>query len=155
MVKPRKKFLIFIISAFIVVLADQLAKFAIKNKKINLIGELVKLEYSENSGAGFSLLQGQTAMLIWFAFIVIGLIIYYYDKIPEKIVLYPALVLGGAVGNLIDRISYGYVIDFVDFNFWSGYFLKIYWKIWPSFNIADLAVFIGVIGLIVYFWKKK
>lgn len=156
MVNFDKKSLIFIFSVLFVVLADQLAKLIIKNSKtVYLIGDFLKLELSKNYGAGFSLMQGQTPLLIWFSILVIGLIVYYYDKIPEKIAIYPALVLGGAIGNLIDRISYGYVIDFVDFNLWKGYFLNIYFKIWPSFNIADLAVFIGVIGLIAYFWKKK
>lgn len=151
----NKKPYIFIIAALLVILFDQLTKLSmVKYQKINLIGEFFKFEFSKNYGAGFSLLQGYTDLLIWFSVIVIGLIIYYYDKMPKKTALCFSFILGGAIGNLIDRISYGYVIDFVDINVWHGYFLNIYWKIWPSFNIADLAVFIGVIGLIAYYWKK-
>ena len=51
-------------------------------------------------------------------------------------------ILGGTIGNLIDRIAYGFVIDFLDF------------RIWPVFNVADSFVTIGVIGLIIYLWKK-
>lgn len=155
MVRLEKKFLMFICPALIVVFLDQLTKLLIQKKgSINIIGDFFKLELSKNYGAGFSLLQGQTALLIWFSVFAIGLIIYYYDKIPEKIIIYPSLVLGGAVGNLIDRVGFGYVVDFIDLNIWKGYVMNIYFKIWPAFNLADLAVFIGVIGLVLYFWKK-
>ena len=53
------------------------------------------------------------------------------------------LLIGGIIGNLIDRIMLGYVVDFIDF------------RIWPVFNLADSFVTISVIGLIFYLWKKK
>jgi len=66
---------------------------------------------------------------------VIAVIIYYFDKIPNKdrfLQFSIALVLGGAIGNLIDRIVLGYVIDFIDLTFW------------PAFNVADSAITLGV-----------
>ena len=80
-----------------------------------------------------------------FLLLIIGIIIYYYDKIPKNkyAEISAALILGGAVGNLIDRVLRGHVIDFIDL------------RIWPSFNIADTAISIGAIGLILYLIKKK
>jgi signal peptidase II len=82
---------------------------------------------------------------MWFSIIVIGVILYIYDRLPkEKLVQIPlALVLGGTFGNLIDRFRFGFVIDFLDF------------RIWPAFNLADMAITIGVIGLIIYLLFKK
>ncbi|GAJ17757.1 unnamed protein product, partial [marine sediment metagenome] len=84
-------------------------------------------------------------LLLWFAIIVVGVILYLYDKIPDEtqIQIFTALILGGTLGNLIDRIKFGYVIDFLDF------------QIWPAFNLADSAITIGVIGLIIYLIRKK
>ncbi|GAF74610.1 unnamed protein product, partial [marine sediment metagenome] len=98
----------------------------------------------KNTGAAFGILKNQTLLLIWFSVIVIGVILFYMDKIPkDKIVqIFTALILGGTISNLIDRLRLGYVIDFINF------------KIWPAFNIADAAVTIGAIGLIIYFLRK-
>jgi signal peptidase II len=71
-------------------------------------------------------------------------IIYYYAKIPSKPwpqVLW-ALFLGGVLGNLIDRLFRGYVIDFIDLGFW------------PAFNVADASITVSVIGLIIWYWKN-
>ena len=84
-------------------------------------------------------------VLIFISVAVIGIILYNFDKIKNKETLLQVLVgfvLGGTIGNLIDRLAYGYVIDFLDF------------RIWPIFNFADSFVTIGVIGLIIYLWRK-
>jgi len=156
MVRLEKKDTIFLIIVFIVVLADQITKFIFRNSEIaiRLIGNLLLLTPSKNYGAGFSLLQGKASLLIWFAIFVVGVIVYYYYNIPNKLRIYVALLLGGTIGNLIDRVTFGYVTDFIDINIWNGYVWGIYFKIWPAFNIADIAIFTGVIALIVYYWKK-
>ena len=126
-------------------------RFLKKNPEVDLLILDVKMDppdsihFTKNYGAGFGILQGQTSILIFIAVFVVGLILFYYDRIPEKpfIVVSVALILGGVVGNLIDRIVLGYVTDFV--RFW----------IWPSFNIADVAASLGVLGLIVYLLKKE
>ena len=77
--------------------------------------------------------------------IIIGILYYFCrDKKNHKLFTIPlALVFGGALGNLLDRVMYGFVIDFIDFNFW------------PAFNIADSAITVGVIFLIIYVIKNK
>lgn len=129
----------FLLIAFAVVLLDQILK-------ILIIKQILPIPFSTNTGAGFGILQGMTDVLIWISIAIIGLITYYHDKIAleDKYVhMSVALILGGAVGNLIDRIRLGYVIDFINL------------RIWPSFNIADAAITVGAIGLIYYSIKKK
>jgi len=115
------------------------------HQSIPLINNILHLTYIQNTGAGFGILKGSNTTLIFISLIIIGIILFYFDRIiKEKPTHIPvALILGGAVGNLIDRIFLGHVIDFVDF------------RIWPAFNIADSAITIGALLLIIYFWKKE
>lgn len=131
----KKKVLVIFLTALLIILLDQLTKFLAEKYLITI----------HNTGAGFGLFKDSTTLLIWFSIIVIGAILYSYDKIPEKtsIQLFVGLLLGGTIGNLIDRLRLSYVIDFIDL------------KIWPSFNLADAAITIGVIGLIIYLIRKK
>ena len=146
----KNKYVTIFSTALIIILIDQLTKFLIKtnfhlNQSLPLIKNIFHLTYNHNYGAGFGILQQQTLILIFISIIVIGVILYYFDKIKEKEKLLQVLVgfiLGGTIGNLIDRATYGFVIDFLDF------------RIWPVFNIADSFATIGVIGLIIYLWKK-
>jgi len=114
------------------------------HQSIPLINNFLHLTYIQNTGAGFGILKGSNTILIFISLIIIGAILYYFNKITkEKSINLPiALILGGAIGNLIDRIFLGHVIDFMDL------------RIWPAFNVADSAITIGAIWLIIYFWKK-
>lgn len=146
----EKKHLAVFSTALVIVIIDQIAKFLIKanfqlNQTLPVINNIFHLTYVHNFGAGFGILQQQRWLLIFISIIVMGLIFYYLDKINKKerlLQLLAGFALGGTAGNLIDRIIYGYVTDFLDF------------RIWPVFNFADSFVTIGVIGLIIYFWKK-
>ena len=146
----KNKYIIVFSTAFIIVLIDQITKFLIKinfqlNQSLPLIKNIFHLTYIRNFGAGFGILQQQKWILIFISIIVIGVIFYYLDRIKDKekfLQVIVGLVLGGTIGNLIDRVAYGFVVDFLDF------------RIWPVFNFADSFVTIGVIGLIIYLWKK-
>jgi len=146
----KNKYLTIFSITLIIVFIDQITKFLIKinfelNQTLPLLKNIFHLTYIHNFGAGFGILQQQRFILIFISIIVIGFILFYLDRIKEKERLLQILVgfiLGGTIGNLIDRIAYGYVIDFLDF------------RIWPIFNFADSFVTIGVIGLIIYFWRK-
>ena len=145
-----RKYLTIFSTALIIIIIDQVAKFLIKtnfqlNQTLPIISNIFHLTYIHNFGAGFGILQHQKYFLIFISIIVIGFIFYYLDRIRNNERLLQMLVgfvLGGTIGNLTDRIINGYVIDFLDF------------RIWPIFNFADSFVTVGVIGLIVYFWKK-
>ncbi len=144
----KKDILIASIS-LITVIVDQLAKYwATDNLKdiVPVIGSIFRLQLTTNTGAGFGVIKGYNALLIWVIIIIIGFLLYHYDKIPQKPYLWIsyALILGGAVGNLIDRILLGHVIDFLDF---------IYW---PAFNVADSAITVGaiIVGIYLIFEKE-
>jgi len=146
----ERKYHVVFSTALIIILIDQLSKFLIKsnfqlNQSVPIINNIFHLTYINNTGAGFGILKAQTLILIFVSIAVIGIIFYNFDKIKNKEILLQVLVgfvLGGTIGNLIDRMAYGHVIDFLDF------------QIWPIFNFADSFVTVGVIGLILYLWKK-
>ena len=146
----KNKYILIFSITLIVLLFDQITKFLIRinfelNQTFPIIKNIFHLTYIQNFGAGFGILQNQQWILIFVSLLVIGIIFYYIDRIKEKEMLLQVLVgfvLGGTIGNLIDKLIYGFVIDFLDF------------RIWPIFNIADSFVTIGVIGLIIYLWEK-
>ena len=137
----------FFTTALLLVAADQLSKLGIRSNLA--IGESLfevgffRLTRVHNAGAAFGLFQGQSFLLTIIALVgVAALLLYaffFHHRFPflgnwlGKLAL--GLVLGGTVGNLIDRVYLGYVTDFIDFNFW------------PAFNIADSAIVVGVIIL--------
>lgn len=140
----RKGYFVFLVAISVVVI-DQLTKYFAKriDSPIEIIKNFFYLKFTTNTGAGFGILKDYTPALIFFSIIILGLVIYYFDKIPDnKYVLASAgLFTGGLIGNLIDRIIYKRVTDFIDFSFW------------PSFNIADSCVCLGAAGLIIWMWK--
>lgn len=137
------------IYTFLLVVIDQVSKYIVS--RINSINSLhfvvidgfFNITYAENEGAAFSILQGKRIYFIIITFVVIiGLVIYLLKenaKGIEKICL--ILIMAGAIGNLIDRIIHGYVIDFLDFNIFGYDF--------PIFNVADSYITIGVILFIL------
>jgi len=148
----KNKNFIFFGIAFLVIFLDQLTKYLVKSnlslgQSIPVIKNFFSITLIKNFGIGFGMLNSPAArwILVCITIVIIGIILYYYKQIPEKylVLIAAALVLGGAIGNLIDRILLGFVIDFLDFT------------VWPAFNIADSAVTIGVICLIIYFITEK
>jgi signal peptidase II len=137
--------LFFVATTLAVVLLDRWTKqLAITHlyesgaRSVPVLGEYIRLTYVENRGAAFGLLQDQTYFFIVVGVVVIGVIIASYRYIPEPswlLNLCLGLQMGGAIGNLIDRVRDGYVVDFVDLTFW------------PVFNVADSAICVGVAGL--------
>ncbi|MBT4538984.1 signal peptidase II [Candidatus Woesearchaeota archaeon] len=127
-----------------VVLLDQLTKWLIISLQPQWHTRFVSINYIQNTGAGFGILQGQTLTLAILSIIIGIVLIGSYNKIDKKLMpqLLFALFLGGLIGNLIDRLFRKFVIDFINFSFW------------PAFNLADTALTIAAIGLIIYYWKK-
>ncbi|MBI2541725.1 signal peptidase II [Candidatus Woesearchaeota archaeon] len=139
-----------LLTAMIVALLDQLTKFLVRqnlqlNESAPIIKNIFHLTYVTNTGSAFGLFKGLNIFFILFSIIVIIAIFYCLKKIVknEKILqLSVGLLLGGTIGNLLDRIFHGAVIDFIDF------------RVWPVFNIADSAVTISAMLLIILLWKK-
>ena len=135
----KKRFLINVIIIIILVLIDQLTKQMLINKNICIIPNVLDLTYIQNSGAAFGI--GSNFFVMCSSIIIILLFMAYLYVDREKINnFFPyTLVISGAVGNLIDRIIRGYVIDFIDISFLN----------FPCFNIADICVVVGIVVLII------
>lgn len=144
MVKKRFVWLFSIISLAVVVL-DQVLKQLISITQPVVDLGILSIHLVHNTGAGFGILQGQTTSLGIISMVVAIVIIIFYRKIEEQQtpqILF-ALLLGGVVGNGIDRVLRKVVVDFIDFSFW------------PAFNIADMAITVSIIGLAIFYWNQK
>ena len=140
-------------TAFLVFLADYLTKFAavkvLVDEPINLIGDFLKLELVFNTGAAFSLATSKTIFLSVFAMAAAAGIFFFASRIDStRWALALGLILGGIFGNLTDRIFrspgglQGPVVDWISFSFW------------PTFNIADSGVVVGVMTIVWLIWKN-
>jgi signal peptidase II len=139
---------LFIGIAVAVIVLDQLAKaWLVANvqpgEAIEIVGDWLRLIHGRNDGGLFGLFGGSAAVLAIASLGVIGLIVAYHARARPNIVLSIALglLLGGAIGNLLDRIRYGYVVDFVDAGIGT---LRFY-----TFNVADSAITVAILLLIL------
>ncbi len=156
---PMRYFLLSLVTAA-VVLVDQLTKIEVMqsmqlHESIPIIPNFFNLTYIRNPGAAFGLLAGSSSAfrLVFFAFtslLALGLLGTILMRMPESdwIGQYSiAGILGGAIGNLLDRVRYGEVIDFLDF------YVNAYH--WPAFNVADAAITVGVVFLVLHYMLEK
>jgi signal peptidase II len=142
-----------LLSAFIVV-ADQATKWLVRrsldlHEYREIVSGLLSLSHVRNQGAAFGILADaalpyQAALFVSLSLVALGAIVLYARRLPATAALPQAalaLILGGALGNLIDRGAHGYVTDFV----------HVYWKqySWPDFNVADSAISTGVCLLLL------
>jgi len=128
-----------------VIIIDQLTKRIVEKNiflggRVNIIKGILDISHVSNNGAAFGILRGWNWIFIIITLIAIGFVFFYYRRFQESNWMRTSLgfLLGGAIGNLIDRIRIGHVTDFVDFRFW------------PSFNVADISVSIGAVMLLIY-----
>jgi signal peptidase II len=150
----RGKLSLFLVVAALVVGLDQLTKLWVRahlalGESLPLTDRL-SLTYIGNTGSAFGLLANQAFLLIIIGIaglLVILLFLRYLSVATTLSMVSIGLILGGAVGNLTDRLRFGYVTDFVDFRLWGNFH-------WPVFNIADAALTVGILALIYYFYKS-
>ena len=146
----RSQFDIFLslITVSSIVFADRVSKFFFSDllslgESLPIIRNVLHMTLVHNTGIAFGLFKNQGVVFIIIPIIAIILLvfnIYYYrnHKVLSRVYIVAfSLILGGAIGNLIDRIYFGYVVDFIDF------------RIWPVFNIADSAITIGAIIILL------
>ena len=144
-----------IIIYIILLCIDQISKLLVvnlltKTDSITIIKNFFYLTYINNDGAAFSILVGKRIFLILIAVLVIVMLIRYIKKnnIQNKLELVSiSLIIGGSLGNLMDRVIRGYVIDFLDF--------KIFNYNFPIFNLADTFIVIGVFLLLLKEIRKE
>ena len=138
-----------IIISVVSVIADQLSKYLVVHflkpiKTIPIISGLLDFTYVENYGAAYGSFQNKKIFLIGITAVLIAVLIYLVvsKKIEGKTLIYSfSLIIGGGIGNLIDRIRIGYVVDFIDVNPLFSF---------PVFNVADCCVVIGAAIFIIY-----
>lgn len=155
-----KRHFLFIAASAAVIAADQAAKWVILHlvplhETITVIPGFLNVVHFRNPGGAFGLFAGQSGFAMGMVFFIItlvalGLIIYLYKQTPagERLLAAGlAFVFGGAVGNLIDRLRFGNVVDFIDL------YVKDYH--WPAFNVADSAITLGVVIFAFYVIFRK
>lgn len=134
--------------------SDQLSKLWIRahlelGESLSITDRLSFI-YIENTGSAFGLLANQTFLIIIIsiaALLFILLFLRYLSPATTLSIVSIGLIMGGAVGNLIDRLRFGYVTDFIYFRLWGNFH-------WPAFNIADAAITVGVFVLIYSFYRS-
>ena len=143
----HKKVCLIILGIYIILL-DQITKAILIGKNTTVIPNVLNFTYTENTGVAFGIGSNNLLFIIIVNIIVLGMIIKFIKEREEQvnfsILISLILILSVGVGNLIDRIVRGYVIDFIDINLFN----------FPNFNIADISICIGIISLIVILYKS-
>ncbi len=132
--------------ASVALVLDQVTKIAVRarlepSETLPVIESVFHLTYVRNTGAAFGLMSGQQSLFVFTTlFILAGIGVFWWRARPRAFVLAASLglIVGGALGNFIDRVTLGRVTDFFDF------------RIWPVFNVADAALVMGAIGLFAW-----
>jgi len=155
-----KKYLLPTIVSLSVIILDQFTKYLIiksfaLHQSLTIIEHCLTIVHTRNRGIAFGLLSGQGSgikviFLITTSLLAIAFIFYLLKSLKGKqtyAIITLSLILGGAIGNLIDRIRWGEVVDFIDFH-WYHYH-------WPAFNCADSAISTGLVLLIIGMVTKR
>lgn len=144
--------LYFAIAALVVIIdqaSKRLAWELLQHRgSVDVIDGVLRFSLSKNTGAVFGILSGSTRILLIVTIISIAALIYFAYRMryaPAERRIYIGLILGGAFGNLIDRLAAGNVLDFIDMGIGSYR--------WPTYNVADIAVTIGAVLLIAGFMQ--
>ena len=140
-----------IIILFIILLIDQVTKFlvAMNDTFISVINNFFYIDYTSNTGAAFSILSGHNIILILISLVMCVVLYHFMYSYKEGTLTNLAfgMLFGGILGNLADRLFIGYVRDFISFKFGNYYF--------PTFNIADIGITVGVLLLFIVTIKEE
>lgn len=136
----------FIFIGTILIFIDQLIKYIVNNNILlgqpyPLIEDFLYITFVKNTGIAFGLFKNNNLFMIIIISIILIILLYFYKKEKNKVLtlnIAITILISGAIGNLVDRIFYGFIIDYIDFTFW------------PAFNLADSLIVIGSILLGIY-----
>jgi signal peptidase II len=141
---------VLLLTALALLIADQVTKALVVadlavGQRVNVIGDMVQIWHAQNRGAAFSLFQGGTLVFLVVSVLSIGLVVYFHRGLRDRspwlhVVL--GMVLGGTLGNFVDRLRQGYVTDWLSVGVGDTR--------WPTFNIADASVVVGIGILVLY-----
>lgn len=134
-----------------VIFADQFTKSWVLQRfqlgESRPITAFLSFTFVENTGTAFGLFQGNNRALLILSMVILGALLYAARGLSERGGWWGALgvsfVLGGAIGNMLDRMNHGRVIDFLDF------------KVWPVFNVADSAITVGAVAIAISLWFDR
>lgn len=156
----KKKHITLLLIGAGIILVDQLTKGLVMQKfllheNLEVIPGFFNLTYIRNTGGAFGVLAGEasrlrTGLFLAISCVALGIIFFLYTKIPPGKTWLDAglaMTFGGALGNLIDRLRFGEVVDFLDFHIGTWH--------WPAFNVADSAISVGVGIFCFYLLFKK
>ena len=147
--KSKKQITIIYIGAVLIVLMDQVLKILISHQllvleEIKIIPQFFSLQYVQNTGAAFGIFENNPIFLAIISLVILVLLtkfLYHEENISKFSIVGYSLLVGGLVGNLIDRIVHGFVIDYLSFNIFGYGF--------PVFNLADIGIVVGLGILII------
>jgi signal peptidase II len=154
-VTSRRVVLVAVVAVVVFVL-DRITKRAVDasvplGSSVEVVGQWVRISHVTNTGAAFGLLPGGTTLLSILSVGAVLAIVFYYRRLAADSRLIAATLgmqLGGAFGNLVDRIGQGYVVDFVDVGIPGG---PRFW----SFNVADSSIVVGIIAVTALLWWQE
>jgi len=137
----------------LVVILDQLSKRIVENsmnyfQRIDILGKILGFRYVHNRGVAFGMFSGVEGILIASisTTIIIGLLIFgviFKNRLSKIEQFFFGMIIGGALGNLIDRLRLGYVVDFIELPYW------------PVFNVADTSIVLGTILLLFLYYRRE
>ncbi len=141
------------VSLLIALILDQVSKAVIERQmvffeRIDILGSFLGLRYVRNTGIGFGLLSGLDPFLIGgIQLLIIGVVLLTVFRFRYEITgaeeFFVGMIIGGAFGNLVDRLRLGYVVDFVEM------------PLWPVFNVADSCIVIGAVLLLIAYYRRE
>ena len=141
---------VLLLTALAILVADQASKAVVVSslavgEKAELLGDVVQIWHAQNRGAAFSLFQGGTVIFLVVSVLSIGMVAYFYRSFRDRspwLHLVLGIVLGGTLGNFTDRLRQGYVTDWLSIGIGDTR--------WPTFNVADSSVVVGIGILVLY-----
>ncbi|MEZ0239900.1 MAG: signal peptidase II [Chloroflexota bacterium] len=142
--------LVLLLTALAILVADQATKAIVVSnlavgERAELLGDVVQIWHAQNRGAAFSLFQGGTIIFLVVSVLSIGMVAYFYRSFRDRspwLHLVLGIVLGGTLGNFTDRLRQGYVTDWLSVGIGDTR--------WPTFNVADSSVVVGIGILVLY-----
>ena len=142
--------------AVVVFVLDRITKIVVESSlapgsSVDVVGQWIRISHVTNSGAAFGLLPERTTLLSILSVVAVFAIVFYYRRLAADSRLIAATLgmqLGGAFGNLVDRVGQGYVVDFVDVGIPAG---PRFW----AFNVADSSIVVGIIAVTALLWWQE
>jgi signal peptidase II len=148
--EPRGRLLALGVTALLILIADQVTKALVVanldvGQQVPVVGDLVMIWHVQNRGAAFSLFQGALPLMYLVTVLALGMLVYFYRAFADRglwLQVLLGVILGGVIGNFVDRVRLGYVTDWLSMGIGD---LR-----WPTYNVADASMFCGIGALVIY-----